>query len=165
MDHLARARITAGGTSHPVPGGMLETTENLWAEYRISREEQDELALRSQQRYAAGAREGRFDDELVPVSVSVPVRHGTPPTLIDTDEHPRPDTTPERLAVLRPVRLAADPFHSRRQATPCAANASARAGLALSDLDRIQDAGAGGTDGVAARDSLRCSRRCGERAS
>jgi len=107
MDRLARARITAGGASHRVPGGMLETAENLRAQYGISREEQDELALRSQQRYAAAASEGRFRDELAPVSV--PGKRGGPPTLVDTDEHPRPDTTRERLAALRPVRSSVDP--------------------------------------------------------
>lgn len=107
MDRLARARITAGGASHPVPGGMLETAENLRVQYGISREEQDELALRSQQRYAAAASEGRFSDELAPVPV--PGKRGGPPTLVDTDEHPRPDTTREHLAALRPVCLSVDP--------------------------------------------------------
>src|SRR6476620_3535142 len=46
MDRLDRARITAGGRDHPVPGGMLETAENLRREYGIGREEQDELAVR-----------------------------------------------------------------------------------------------------------------------
>src|SRR2546429_2266668 len=45
-DRLARARVTAGGVSHPVPGGMLETAENLRREYAITRQEQDELAVR-----------------------------------------------------------------------------------------------------------------------
>ena len=59
-DRLARARVTAGGKHHPVPGGMLETAENLRREYAISREEQDELALRSHQRAVAAMEEGRF---------------------------------------------------------------------------------------------------------
>src|ERR671911_135531 len=67
MDRLLRARETAGGKYHPVPGGMLETAENLRRDYGISREEQDELAVRSQQRASAAHDAGRFDDELVPV--------------------------------------------------------------------------------------------------
>ena len=46
-DRLARPRVTAGGIHHPVPGGMIETAENLRREYGISRAEQDEFALRS----------------------------------------------------------------------------------------------------------------------
>lgn len=107
MDRLARARITAGGRFHRVAGGMLETAENLRARYHISREAQDELAFRSQQRYGAAAREGRFADEIVPVSV--PGARGAPPTVVATDEHPRPGTTLEALAALRPVRASVDP--------------------------------------------------------
>jgi acetyl-CoA C-acetyltransferase len=69
-DRLARGRVTAGGVNHPVPGGMLETAENLRREYGISRTEQDELALRSHQRAVAAQQSGRFDDEIVPVTVS-----------------------------------------------------------------------------------------------
>jgi acetyl-CoA C-acetyltransferase len=96
-DRLARARVTAGGRSHPVPGGMLETAENLRRDYRISRQEQDEYALRSQQRTAAAVRAGRFAEEIVPVAG------------VTGDEHPRPDTTLDALAKLRPVRAAVDP--------------------------------------------------------
>ncbi|QYJ03065.1 acetyl-CoA C-acetyltransferase [Nocardioides panacisoli] len=107
MDRLDRARTTAGGRHHPVPGGMLETAENLRAEYDIAREEQDELAVRSQQRAGAAHDEGRFADELVPVTV--PGRRGRPDTVVDRDEHPRPDTTLEQLAGLRAVRHKLDP--------------------------------------------------------
>jgi acetyl-CoA C-acetyltransferase len=117
MDRLVRARETAGGRDHPVPGGMLETAENLRREYDISREEQDELAVRSQHRAGAAAAAGRFDDELVPITV--PGRRGTPDVVVDRDEHPRPDTTLEQLARLRPVRLASDP-----DSTVTAGNAS-----------------------------------------
>jgi len=96
-DRLARARVTAGGRSHPVSGGMLETAENLRRDYRISRQEQDEYALRSQQRTAAAVRAGRFAEEIVPVAG------------VTGDEHPRPDTTLDALAKLRPVRAAVDP--------------------------------------------------------
>ncbi|MBB6627316.1 acetyl-CoA C-acetyltransferase [Nocardioides sp. KIGAM211] len=117
MDRLDRARITAGGKDHPVPGGMLETAENLRREYAISREEQDELAVRSQQRAGAAHEAGRFADELVPVTV--PGRRGKPDVVVDRDEHPRPETTVEDLARLRPVRLKVD-----EESTVTAGNAS-----------------------------------------
>ena len=117
MDRLDRARVTAGGQHHPVPGGMLETAENLRAAYGIPREEQDELAQRSHQRAVAAHDEGRFDDELVPVRV--PGRRGRPDTVVDRDEHPRPGTTTEQLAELRAVRRHQDP-----DSTVTAGNAS-----------------------------------------
>ena len=101
MDRLARGRVTSGGKFHPVPGGMLETAENLRVEYGISREEQDEYALASQRKCAAAVEAGRFDDEIVPVEV--PGKRGADPTLVTTDEHPRPDTSLEGLAKLRAV--------------------------------------------------------------
>jgi acetyl-CoA C-acetyltransferase len=104
-DRIARGRITAGGVHHPVPGGMLETAENLRKEFGISREAQDEFALRSHQRAIAAQAEGRFKDEIVPVTVSS--RRGD--TVVDTDEHPRPDISIEALAKLRPVRQKLDP--------------------------------------------------------
>ena len=107
MDRLVRARETAGGKYHPVPGGMLETAENLRRDHAIAREEQDELALRSQQRAGAAQDAGRFADEIVPVTV--PMGRGRPDVVVDRDEHPRPDTTLEQLAALRPVRLKDDP--------------------------------------------------------
>lgn len=106
MDRLDRARETAGGKDHPVPGGMIETAENLRRDYGISREAQDELAVQSQQRAGAAQRAGRFDAEIVPVTI--PGRRGKPDTVVDTDEHPRPDTTLEQLAGLRPIRLKTD---------------------------------------------------------
>jgi acetyl-CoA C-acetyltransferase len=115
MDRLIRARETAGGKHHPVPGGMVETAENVRRQYGISRAEQDEFALRSHQRAVAAQAEGRFADELVPLEV--PGRRGT--TVVAADEHPRPDTTLEGLAALRPVMLKADP-----DATVTAGNAS-----------------------------------------
>lgn len=116
-DRLIRARETAGGRYHPVPGGMLETAENLRREYGIARADQDQFAWMSQRRAAAAQRDGRFASELVPVEV--PGRRGKPALLVDTDEHPRPDTNLEDLAALRPVRLAVDP-----EATVTAGNAS-----------------------------------------
>jgi acetyl-CoA C-acetyltransferase len=114
-DRLIRARETAGGKYHPVPGGMVETAENVRREYGISRTEQDEFALRSHQRAVAAQAEGRFADELVPLEV--PGRRGT--TVVAADEHPRPDSTLEGLAGLRPVMLKTDP-----DATVTAGNAS-----------------------------------------
>ena len=114
-DSLARGRTTAGGKDHPVPGGMLETAENLRREYAIPRAEQDELAVRSQQRAAEAQQAGRFDDEIVPVTV--PSRKGD--VVVDADEHPRPDTTAEQLAGLKPVLGKNDP-----EATVTAGNAS-----------------------------------------
>ncbi|TDW95457.1 acetyl-CoA C-acetyltransferase [Kribbella pratensis] len=111
-DRLIRARATAGGKYHPVPGGMLETAENVRREYGISRQEQDEFALRSHQRAVAAQTDGRFADELIPVAVP---KRG----LITADEHPRPDTSLEGLAALRPVMLEDDP-----EATVTAGNAS-----------------------------------------
>jgi acetyl-CoA C-acetyltransferase len=104
-DRLARSRETAGGEHFPVPGGMLETAENLRLEYGIPREEQDELALKSHQRAVAAHEEGRFDAELVPVEVP-DRRQGT--VRVDRDEHPRADTTLERLAALKPIRRRID---------------------------------------------------------
>jgi acetyl-CoA C-acetyltransferase len=115
QDGLARGRITAGGRNHPVPGGMLETAENLRREYSISREEQDEYAVRSHQRAAAAAAEGRFADEIVPVVI--PGRKGD--TVVDRDEHIRPDSSVETLAKLRPIMGKDDPA-----ATVTAGNAS-----------------------------------------
>jgi acetyl-CoA C-acetyltransferase len=114
-DSLARGRVTAGGASHPVPGGMLETAENLRRQYGISRLEQDEFSLRSHQRAVAAQQAGLFKEEIVPVTVRG--RRGD--TVVDTDEHPRPDTSPESLGQLRPVMLAQDP-----DATVTAGNSS-----------------------------------------
>jgi len=105
-DRLARGRVTAGGRRHPVPGGMLETAENLRREYGIDRAEQDELALRSHQRAVAAQEQGRFAAELVPVDV--PDRSGGS-RVVDRDEHPRADTTLDRLAALRPIMGSSDP--------------------------------------------------------
>ena len=70
---------------------MGETGENVAERWQVSREEQDAFALRSQQRWAAAAEAGRFDDELVAVDG------------VSRDEHPRPDTSAEKMAALKPV--------------------------------------------------------------
>jgi acetyl-CoA C-acetyltransferase len=114
-DALARGRVTAGGTNFPVPGGMIETAENLRREYRIPRQEQDEFAVASQRRAAAAQADGRFAEEIVPITV--PGRRGD--TVVDRDEHIRPDSTVEALARLRPIMGRDDP-----EATVTAGNAS-----------------------------------------
>lgn len=117
MDRLDRGRLTAGGDSHPVPGGMIETAENLRKRYGIGRTEQDELAVRSHRRAVDAHESGRFADELVPVTV--PGRRGRPDVVVDRDEHPRADASVESMATLRPIRLKADP-----ESTVTAGNAS-----------------------------------------
>ena len=79
---------------------MAETAENVAEEYRISREDQDAFALRSQQRAAEAMSAGRLAGEIVPVSV--PQRRGEP-LRVDTDEHPRPDSSLAALKKLRPI--------------------------------------------------------------
>jgi acetyl-CoA C-acetyltransferase len=78
------------------------TAENLVKKYGISREEQDEFALRSQQKMARAMQEGRFKEQIVPITV--PVKKGEP-IVFDTDEHPRPNTTIEALSKLPPAFL------------------------------------------------------------
>src|ERR1700722_6439110 len=115
-DRLVRGRVTAGGTNYPVPGGMIETAENLRRDYKIPREEQDELALRSHQRAVDAHERGAFGEEIVPVEVR-DRKNGT--RTIDRDEHPRPDATLESLSSLRPMMARKDP-----DATVTAGNAS-----------------------------------------
>ncbi|MGB7542076.1 MAG: 3-oxoadipyl-CoA thiolase [Burkholderiales bacterium] len=79
---------------------MPETAENVAAEFKVARADQDAFALRSQQRWAAAQAAGFFRGEIVPVSV--PGRKGAV-TVVDEDEHPRPDTTLESLARLKGV--------------------------------------------------------------
>jgi len=75
------------------------TAENLAEKFSISREEQDQVALASQQRAVAAIQSGKFKDEIVPVEVQA----GRETKVVDTDEHPRADTTLEALAKLRPA--------------------------------------------------------------
>jgi acetyl-CoA C-acetyltransferase len=84
----------------PLCGQLMgETAENLVREYGILRAEQDAYAALSQRRAADAVASGRFDDEIAPVTVAG--RKGE--TVVERDEHPRPDTTPESLAKLPPV--------------------------------------------------------------
>jgi 3-oxoadipyl-CoA thiolase len=80
--------------------GMGETAENVAERYGVSREDQDAFALESHRRAVEAAEGGRFDDEIATVDVAQP--KGEPVT-VHSDEGPRPDTTAERLAKLRPV--------------------------------------------------------------
>ena len=79
---------------------MIETAENLAKEYEISRQEQDEYALRSHQRAVAAIESGKFEKELAPVPI--PQRRGDP-VMFDKDEGPRADTSMEALSRLRPI--------------------------------------------------------------
>jgi acetyl-CoA C-acetyltransferase len=114
-DALARGRVTAGGIYHPVPGGMLETAENLRREYGIGRDEQDDLAYHSHRRAVAAQVAGLFASAIVPIEV----RTQAGAAMVSIDEHPRPDTTIESLAKLKPILAKQDPH-----ATVTAGNAS-----------------------------------------
>ena len=114
--------------------GLGETAEVVAREFGVSREAQDAFALESQRRCAAAVEAGRFDDELVPVSV--PRRKGDP-VVVSSDEHPRPQTTAEALARLRPVFSA--------EGTVTAGNASGindgAAALLVMNEDRARELG------------------------
>ena len=114
-DALARGRTTAGGKHYPVAGGMLETAENLRRQYGISRQEQDELAVRSHQRAVAAQKDGLLAQTIIPVTVTS--RAGD--EVIEIDEHPRADTSIETLGKLKPVLGKSDP-----DATVTAGNSS-----------------------------------------
>jgi len=92
---------------------MPETGENVAEEFQVSRQDQDAFALRSQQRAGKAIASGYFAAEIVPVEI--PVRKGDP-IVVDKDEHPRPDTTAEGLAKLKPF--------ARNPGTITAGNAS-----------------------------------------
>jgi 3-oxoadipyl-CoA thiolase len=82
------------------PFTMGETAENVAEKYAISRADQDAFALESQRRWAAAHAAGKFADELI--AVPIPSKKGEP-TLFATDEHPRPETTLDQLAKLKPA--------------------------------------------------------------
>jgi acetyl-CoA C-acetyltransferase len=114
-DALARGRVTAGGMHYPVPGGMIETAENLRRDYKIAREEQDTLAYHSHQRAVAAQAKGLFATAIIPIEVKTP--KGA--SVVSVDEHPRADTSLESLAKLKPILGKQDP-----DATVTAGNAS-----------------------------------------
>jgi acetyl-CoA C-acetyltransferase len=89
------------------------TAENVAEKFGVSRQDQDALALKSQQNAGKAIQSGRFKEEIVPVII--PQKKGNP-VVFDTDEHPRPNTTKEALAALRPA--------FRKDGTVTAGNAS-----------------------------------------
>jgi len=101
-DRLARGRVMSQPIARfgEIPGGMIETAENLARDYQISREECDEYALLSHQRAAAAWDAGKFEAELVPVDI--PQRKRAP-VRFDRDEGVRGDVTAESLAALRRI--------------------------------------------------------------
>jgi 3-oxoadipyl-CoA thiolase len=83
---------------------MPETAENVAEEFGVSRQDQDAFSYRTQQRWARAHAAGFFAGEIIPVTI--PQKKGEKkgdPKIFDTDEHPRPDTTPEALAKLKPI--------------------------------------------------------------
>ena len=97
------------GFLDPICGMVMgETAEKLADIHAISREEQDEFALESQRRAGIAIREGRFEGQLVPVTVKG--RKGD--VVVALDEHPRPDTTPAEIAKLPPVFRAGGTVHA-----------------------------------------------------
>lgn len=100
-DRLSRARERASPEDRfGFISGMIETAENLARDYRISREEQDEFALRSQQRAASAWAQGRFADEVVPVAV--PAKGGQ--VVVTQDEGVRPGLVIDDLQKLKPIQ-------------------------------------------------------------
>jgi acetyl-CoA C-acetyltransferase len=130
-DALAEGRVHAGGRDTRVWAGMIETAGNVRTRYSIGREEQDRLAARSHEKAIAAIKDGRFADELVPVTV--PGRKSD--TIVEADEHVRPDAALDSLAKLRPITGRQDP-----DATVTAGNASGQNDLAtmLREMDRRQ---------------------------
>ncbi|WP_299577152.1 acetyl-CoA C-acetyltransferase [uncultured Williamsia sp.] len=126
-DRLAKPRTNSGGHRFPVEGGMIETAENLRADYGISREEQDRFAAESHARAVRAIDAGLFADETVPVTV--PGRRGKPDVEVTTDEHPRRDVTAESLAGLRPIRLSVDPDATVTAGNACGQNDAGAAAI------------------------------------
>ncbi len=118
-DALNRGRTTAGGHDYPVPGGMIETAENLRRQYGIPREEQDELAVTSHRRAVSAQKDGLLADQIIPVTVTMRQGAARNETVIDTDEHPCADTSVESLSKLKPLLGKQDP-----ESTVTAGNAS-----------------------------------------
>lgn len=126
-DGLLRGRQTAGGARFPVPGGMLETAENLRRDYGITRAEQDALALQSHRRAVQAQRDGLLAEEIVPTAV--PTKNGD--TTIEVDEHPRPDTDLEALGRLTPILAASDPGATVTAGNSSGQNDAASAALVM----------------------------------
>jgi acetyl-CoA C-acetyltransferase len=99
-DELLDSMIADGLTCPITHVHMGITAENIVAKYGISRQEQDEFSAESQQKAGAAIKGGKFKAEIVPVEI--PAKKGET-IKFDTDEHPRPDTTADRLAALKPA--------------------------------------------------------------
>lgn len=116
------------------PYAMGETAENVAERYNISREEQDDFAYDTQQKYKAAFEAGKFKDEIV--SVSIPQRKGDP-KVVEADEHPRPETPREKLGSLRAA--------FKKDGTVTAGNASGvndgAAALILADKETVDKLG------------------------
>jgi len=129
----------------PLCGQLMgETAENLVREYGILRAEQDGLAVESQRRAGEAITSGRFADEIVPVPVPGkgrgPISAGSPipVTIVDKDEHPRPDTTVEALGKLPPVF---DPESGTVHAGNSSGITDAAAALVLGSEEHVRRAG------------------------
>jgi 3-oxoadipyl-CoA thiolase len=131
---------------------MGETAENVAERYAVSRDDQDAFALRSHERAVAAAAAGRFDDEIVPIDAPAPGGRGDPET-VTADEGPRPDTSLERLAALKPVfreggTVTAGNASTLNDGAACLILASERGAAALGrePLGRIVASGVAGVD-------------------
>ncbi|HLA80482.1 MAG TPA: thiolase family protein [Thermoleophilia bacterium] len=100
VDRWEKATEACSSYKFGVIPSMLHTAANVAEKLSISREDQDRFALRSQQNTATAIAAGKFDDEIVPVPVP---QKGGKVVMFDRDEHPRPDTTLESLAALKPL--------------------------------------------------------------
>ena len=133
-ENVIRDPMWDGLTLLGVGPAMGITAENVAEKYNISREEQDQFAVLSQQRAGKAIKKGRFKEEIVPVPV--PQRRGEP-KLMDTDEHPRPDTSLETMAKLLPA--------FKEGGTVTAGNASGindgAAGVVVMSWDKTQELG------------------------
>jgi acetyl-CoA C-acetyltransferase len=96
-EFMETARRVCGPELYKLGFNMGLTAENLAEIYNISREEQDEFALRSQMRFTEAQNKGRFKDEILPIEVNT--KKG--PIVFGTDEYPRPDITMEKLSTLK----------------------------------------------------------------
>jgi len=100
--HLVDSNTEAGQQPKEIYGenlGMGITAENVAEKYKVSREDQDAFAIESQRRASAAIEEGKFKEEIAPFEVKT--KKGS--FIVDTDEHPRPDTTLEKLSTLKPA--------------------------------------------------------------
>jgi acetyl-CoA C-acetyltransferase len=100
--HLVDSNTEAGQQPKEIYGdslGMGITAENVAEKYQVSREDQDAFSIESQRRASVAIEEGKFKDEIAPFEVKT--KKGS--IVVDTDEHPRPDTTLEKLATLKPA--------------------------------------------------------------